>query len=139
MSKQFFFFTRKVTVKKVDDKGNPIPVTISVEKEVDGVKTQVEEPIPGQFVTEEKLVTDSFNLQKVVRTHTLEDERVVALLDDGHEETQKNPTLKNPNKRGPITKADIIEEKTRVWVQSEIVILKEEAEEFYEALAQVTT
>ena len=138
MTKQFFFFTRKVIVKKLDDNGDPILVTLSVEKEIDGIKTQTEEAIPGKFVTEEKTVLDSFNLQKVIRTHTLEDGRVVALLDDGHEETQKNPTLKNPNKRGPITKADIIEEKTRVWVQSEIVILKEEAEEFYEALAQVT-
>ena len=55
-------------------------------------------------------------MTKVIRTHTVKKGQVVVLLDDGHEETQKTPVLKNPNKEGPITKADITEEKNKKWI-----------------------
>lgn len=137
MAKQFFFFERETTVKQLDKDGNPIPETVTVEKEENGEKVQVEEPVPGRFKTEKRIVIDTLNLNKVIRTHTLENGTIIVLLDDGHEETQKNPVLKNPGKSGPITKKDIIEEKSRVWVQSEILILKSQAEEFYKALGEV--
>lgn len=133
MAKTHFFFTRKAQEQKLDEAGNPIPLT----KKVPGVIPETEEIIPNKFVTEEVTYTDSFNVTKVIRTHTVKKGQVVVLLDDGHEETQKTPVLKNPNKKGPITKADITEEKNRVYLQSEILLVGEEAESFYKLLETI--
>ena len=147
---KFFFFTRKGTERKLDEKGNPIPVKQKVqvpkldeegnviEEVVDNktipVTEEVEEIVPGKFVTEEVIYEDNFALDKVIRSHTISRGHVVVLLDDGHEETRIEPTLKNPNKKGQITKNDIIEEKKRQWVQSEISLNGEDVTRYYEAL-----
>ena len=136
MAKTHFFFTRKAQEQKLDEAGNPIPLT----RKVPGVNPgdpETEEVVPNKFVTEEVTYKDSFNVSKVIRTHTVKKGQIVVLLDDGHEETQKTPVLKNPNKKGPITKADITEEKNRVYLQSEILLIGEEAESFYKLLETI--
>ena len=137
MAKQFFFFKREATVKKVDKDGKPIPLTQKVKQVVDEVETEVDEVVPGKFETEVKVYEDNFNLSRVIRSHTVKEGQVVVLLDDGHEETQKTPVLKNPGKKGPITKNDIIEEKSRVWVQSEILLTGEDVPAYYAALREI--
>jgi len=137
MAKQFFFFKREATVKKLDEQGSPIPLTQKVKKEIDGVETEVDEVIPGKFETEVKIYEDNFNLSKVIRSHTVSEGQLIVLLDDGHEETQKTPVLKNPAKKGPITKNDIIEEKSRVWVQSEIMLTGDDVPAYYAALKEI--
>lgn len=118
---KFFFYTREVQVTKKDDAGQPIPL-----------KDDKGEVVPGKFetVTEERI--DSFQISKVIRTHMINPEHVVVLLDDGHETTEKTPELKNPNK--PAHPTNIIEVKNRVWVQSEISVKGKEVAELYDAL-----
>lgn len=137
MAKQFFFFKREATVKKLDKEGNPIPLKVMVKREVEGEEVDVEEVVPNKFETEVKVYEDNFNLSKVIRSHTVKEGQVVVLLDDGHEETQKTPVLKNPSKKGPITKSDIVEEKSRVWVQSEILLTGDDVSRYYTALREV--
>lgn len=134
MAKQHFFFKREAKERKLDETGNPIPLTKKVPQE-DG--TEVDEVVPGQFEMETKIYTDSFNLKKVIRTHTVKEGQVVVLLDDGHEETQKTPALKNKNHKGPVKPQDVIEEKNRVWVQSEILLVGEDATRLYTALEAI--
>lgn len=131
---KFFKYTRRKNVTKKDEKGQAIPETVTITLEDGSTK---EENVPGKFKTEEKSFTDYLNLTKVIRTHALENGNVIVLLDDGHEETQKVPQLKNPNKKGPVTKNDVVEVKERQWVQSEILIEGDEVFALYEALEKV--
>lgn len=112
-----FFYTRTETVRKLDEKGNPIPTKED----------------PKKFETEEKKFKDSFNLKKVIRTHALSETQIVVLLDDGHDVTEKVPTLKNP-KMPPTTPGNIIHEKKTSWVQSEILVEGDEIELLHKAL-----
>ena len=57
-------------------------------------------------------VKDSFNIEKVVRTITMDDARTLVLLDDLHERAQEVPDI-NPN-----------------TFQSEIYLSKEDGERF---------
>jgi len=117
-----FFYTREVQVVKKDEQGNAIPL-----------KDEKGEVVKGKFETEPAYREDSFNLSKVIRTHMVDDTHVIVLLDDGHEVTEKTPELKNPSK--PAHPQNIIEVKSRVWVQSEISIKGEEAvQRLFEAL-----
>jgi hypothetical protein len=138
---KFFFFKRKGTERKLDEKGNPIPLTQKVNRPkeggAEGETEEVDEVIPGKFETEQVVYEDNFNLERVIRSHTIRKGHVVVLLDDGHEETHTEPTLKNPAKKGPITKNDIIEQKKRQWVQSEISLEGEDVVKYYEALRAV--
>lgn len=86
-----FFYTRKVT--------------IAPEKEGD-------EPIVKEY-------QDSFNVNKVIRTLSLEDGTVVVLLDDMHERAQEVPNV------NPKTRKVIGTKMQRQTVQTEIVLENE--------------
>lgn len=45
--------------------------------------------------SEDKVYTDSFNLDKVIRSIQMDDEKVLVLLDDLHERSEEIPDLKN--------------------------------------------
>ena len=128
MAKQFFFFHRETKVRKLDDKGNPVPLTTKVKKTVDGVETEVTEVVPGKFETETVMVEDNFNLNKVIRSHTIKPGTVVVLLDDGHEEAQDIPVMKGKN---------IEKTRQRNWVQSEIQLTGEDVPNYYAALREL--
>lgn len=134
MAKKHFFYSREAQVKKLDETGKPQLLTVEVTQE-DG--TVVKEFVPGKFEMETVLLEDHFNLDKVIRTHMMSKDEVIVLLDDGHEVTEKVPVLKNPNKKGPISKGDVIEEKQRIWVQSEIVLKGADVEAYYAALREI--
>lgn len=108
MAKHFFYTREKQVVRKGED-GKAIPK-----------KDETGTLVPGEFETDTVYVDDSFNLDKVIRTHMINEESVVVLLDDGHEVTEKVPELKNPNKAAHPN--NIQEVKQRAWVQSEINI-----------------
>jgi hypothetical protein len=69
-------------------------------------------------------VKDSFNIEKVVRTITMDDGRTLVLLDDLHERVQEVPDI-NP-KTGKMTGM----RRERNTLQSEIYLSKEDGERF---------
>jgi len=69
-------------------------------------------------------VKDSFNIEKVVRTITMDDGRTLVLLDDLHERVQEVPEI-NP-KTGMMTGM----KRERNTFQSEIYLTKEDGERF---------
>ena len=120
-----FVYTRKQKVKKLDEKGNPIPVM----REVPNVVPITMEPVPGQFETEEKEFKDSFNLDNYLRSISLDDDTVLVVLSDGHEETKRNPELINPAK--PASKTNVRYVKEAQWVLSEIELKGDDAKRFF--------
>jgi len=128
MAEKFFFFNRETTVKKEDEKGNPIPLKVKVKKLEGNREVEVEEVVPGKFETEKVTVKDNFNISKVIRSHTVKPGHVVVLLDDGHEEAQDIPVQKGRN---------IEMTRQRNWVQSEISLKGDDVTRYYEALSQV--
>lgn len=134
MGLKHFFYTRKETVKKLDENGKPIPLTRKVPGE-EG-KPDVEEPIPGKFVTEVVEYTDSFNTDLVIRTHRVDENKAIVLLSDGHESTETiDYKLKNP--KGARVPTNMEPVRGRVWIQSEIVVEGKELEKLYEVLKQL--
>lgn len=125
-----FKYSRKKIVNKKDANGNFIPLVV---KKEDGT----EEVVPGKFETEEVWKTDRINLSLFIRTHELDDDRVIILLADGHEEEQRVPVgLKNP-KKGMVP-GNIVEQKQTLWVQSEIILeKKEDIERLYSILDEL--
>ena len=130
MSKHFIY-TRIDKVYKKDAEGKAIPKMETVELE-DGTKE--DRQIPNQFEIEEIEVKDSFNIDYIIRTHSINKDKIIVLLDDGHEITEKTPVLRNPKK--PAISSNITETKERVWVQSEISITKpEEIKRYFEVIS----
>lgn len=123
----YFKYSKEVEVTEV----NPVsgePIKILGE---DGITPT------GKFSKVKVTVQDYFNLNKVIRTHAVSPTQVIVLLDDGHEVTEKVPTLKNKNHdpKKPVRPSDIVEEKQRIWVQSEISITDpDDIEALYKAL-----
>lgn len=74
--------------------------------------------------TETTLVQDSFNITKVIRTMTIEDNKLMVLLDDLHERVQEVPEV-NP-KTGKIGGM----RRERNTFQSEIYLDKEDGARF---------
>ena len=74
--------------------------------------------------TETTLVQDSFNITKVIRTMTIEDNKLMVLLDDLHERVQEVPEI-NP-KTGKIGGM----RRERNTFQSEIYLDKEDGARF---------
>jgi len=72
-----------------------------------------------------KIFRDSFNVEKIVRTFSLEDGRLIVLLDDVHERIQEVPTT---NSRGVITGS----RNQRNTVQTEIYLEVEDVERFFQ-------
>lgn len=118
-----FAYKREITVFKKDENGNKIPLT---EKKMvrtsESMEEEVEQEVvvPGKFETEKKWVEDYVNLETYIRAITLEDGRMVLMLNDGHEESRDVPVLKN--KRKPATIDNITQERQRQYVCSEVVL-----------------
>lgn len=116
-----FAYSRKDVVLKLNEENQPIPIL-----------DEDELPIPNQFEKVEALRKDVMNLDCVIRAFRKDPDTLIVLLNDGHESTEKMPVLINP-KRGPV-EGNIKEEKTRVWLQSEIILTGDDIESFYAAL-----
>ena len=116
-----FAYSRKDVVLKLNEENQPIPI-------LDENKL----PLPNQFEKTEVSRVDTMNLDCVIRSYRKTDTELIVLLNDGHEATEKVPMLINP-KRGPV-EGNIREEKSRVWLQSEIIISDGDIERFYVAL-----
>lgn len=82
-----------------------------------------------------KIVYDSFNIECVIRAITMDDDKLLVLLDDLHERNEKVPKL-DRNNRPVMKKAGglqmVVERNT---FQSEIYLSQEEAKEFYKLTA----
>lgn len=74
---------------------------------------------------EEKEFKDSFNLNKVIRSVTDTDGKVIVLLDDFNERVTEQPDI------NPKTNKFMGVKKVRETVQSEIVLSPEDGERFY--------
>lgn len=68
----------------------------------------------------DKEVTDSFNVNCVVRTFTMPDDTVLVLLNDGHDQPVEKQVM---NDKGKISV-----QRVRDYVQSEIIISAEDAQ-----------
>lgn len=79
-------------------------------------------------VPEFKTFTDSFNVNKVIRTISLEDDRVLVLLDDLHERSQdvEDVDVKTGRVKGV--------KRQRNMLQSEIYLSSTDGERFFKAL-----
>lgn len=64
-------------------------------------RKEVQAPKPGEEGPQFKVYSDSFNIEKVIRTVELEDGRMSIALDDMHERIQHNVPIQN--KTGKIT------------------------------------
>ena len=69
-----------------------------------------------------KIYTDSFNINKVVRSMQLEDNKVILVLDDIHERAEQVPDVKNGKVVGS--------KRERHTYQTEINLLNEDATRF---------
>ena len=71
-----------------------------------------------------KIYTDSFNLNKVVRSMQVEDEKVILVLDDLHERSEQVPDInpKNGTVRG--------QKRERHTYQTEITLTGEDVKRF---------
>ena len=118
-----FKYQREVEIVKKDKEGNKIPLV------VEGV------PVEGKFEKETVNVTDTFNTDEVLRSVAYDENSILVILKDGHEESQIQPKLKNP-KHGPIA-SNIIENRQRVWVQSEILLKGTDVDRFYKNIGVV--
>jgi hypothetical protein len=72
-----------------------------------------------------KELRNSFNVNKVIRTVTMEDEQVLVLIDDLHERAQNVPDI------DPRTNKMKGMKRERNTYQSEIYLSKEDAERFF--------
>lgn len=73
----------------------------------------------------DKSFRDSFNVNKVIRSLTLEDEKVLILIDDLHERSQEVPDI------NPKTNKMMGYKRKRDTFQSEIYLSKEDGERFF--------
>lgn len=78
-----------------------------------------------------KTVEDSFDIERVIRTITMDDDKLLVLLDDLHERYETKPRL-HPKTGKPKfdNKGQIIFERIKDTFQSEIYLSKEEAIQF---------
>ena len=76
--------------------------------------------------TVSKEYRDSFNVNKVIRTVEMEDNRLLVLLDDFHERVQEVPDIDLRNNKMKGTK------RQRDTFQSEIYLSVEDKNKFYE-------
>ena len=100
------------------------------EVEVPAVETNIEKGIVGTDAYT-KTVYDSFNINNVVRSMTMDDGGMLVLLDDIHQRFENRPKI-NPTNGNP--KKDkhgrVIVERVQDTFQSEIMLSAEEAEQF---------
>jgi hypothetical protein len=72
--------------------------------------------------SEDKVYTDSFNLNKVIRSIQMDDNKVLILLDDLHERSENVPDVKNGKVVG--------QKRERNTYQTEINLFDEDAIRF---------
>ena len=72
--------------------------------------------------TDDKVYTDSFNLNKVIRSIQMDDNKVLILLDDIHERPEDVPEVKNGKVIG--------QKRVRNVFQTEISLFDEDATRF---------
>jgi hypothetical protein len=72
--------------------------------------------------SEDKVYTDSFNLNKVIRSVQMDDNKVLVLLDDIHERPEEVPEVKNGKVMG--------QKRVRNVFQTEINLFDEDATRF---------
>jgi ABC-type enterochelin transport system ATPase subunit len=70
-----------------------------------------------------KIYTDSFNINKVVRSMQTEDEKVILVLDDIHERSEQVPDVKNGKVVGS--------KRERNTFQTEITLTGEDVKRFH--------
>lgn len=83
-----------------------------------------------------KIVLDSFDIERVIRTIITDDDRMLLLLDDLHERYETKPKV-HPKTGAPKfdRKGQMMFEKVKETFQSEIYISKEEGEQFLKLTA----
>ena len=82
------------------------------------------QPVEGQTEITFKEYRDSFNVNKVIRSVSLETGQVVVLLDDIHERVQEVPVI---NSKRIVTGT----KRERNTLQTEIYLSKEDGERFF--------
>lgn len=99
--------------------------------EIPGTKEDTEKGIIGTDPYT-KVVNDSFNLNCVIRSITMDDGRLLVLLDDLHERYETKPKV-HPKTGQPRfdRKKQMIFERVKETFQSEIYLSKEEKDQFY--------
>ena len=86
------------------------------------------EPVPGTDPIEFKYYTDSFNIEKIIRTVEMEDGTRLVLLDDIHERVNQVPIV---NQKTNVIKGY---QKERGTFQSEIYLSSDDSEKLVQAL-----
>lgn len=79
-------------------------------------------------ITEEKEYRDSFNVNKVIRSMTFPEGKVIVILDDFHEQLTQQPDINPKNNKMNGYKM------VRATMQSEIELSKEDGERFFNLL-----
>jgi hypothetical protein len=78
-----------------------------------------------------KIVEDSFDIERVIRTITIDDGKLLVLLDDLHERFEDRPMVHPKTKAPKFTKkGEMMFERVKDTFQSEIYLSKEEAEQY---------
>lgn len=86
------------------------------------------EPVPGTEPVEFKEYLDSFNIEKVIRTITLENRKRLVLLDDIHERVMEMPQYDEKTGRPKGIKRE------RNTYQTEIYLSPEDSERFVKSV-----
>lgn len=122
MALKHFIYHRKEKRNKLDEHGNPIPLLD-------------EQGNPAGFEQEDLVLTDHFDMTRVIRTHSLSPTQCIVLLDDGHEITESVPKLRPGVKKDRgIKPGDIIEKDVVRWVQSEILLEGDDVRRYFDRL-----
>lgn len=97
---------------------------------VPGIEEDTENGIVGTD-SYTKVVEDSFDIERVIRTITMDDGKLLVLLDDLHERFEDRPKL-HPKTKAPRfdKKGEMMFERVKDTFQSEIYLSKEEAEQY---------
>jgi hypothetical protein len=101
-------------------------------------KREIQDPTPeGETVAPPvRIVYDSFNIENVLRTITMDDGRLLVLLDDLHERNQDVPKMNKLTRQPMINKKGFpIMEKVRDTFQSEIYLSEKEGQQFLKLTA----
>lgn len=81
------------------------------------------QPKVGETELQFEYMTDSFNVECVLRSYEYEKGKLYVLLNDGHEESREQPTYSNTGKEKGV-------ERKRQWVVSEIYLEGEDVDRF---------
>lgn len=89
-------------------------------------KKQMKDPNDNQKVIEQEVkLTDSFDIDRVIRSMSMSEDTMLVLLDDGYESAENVEFVKN-------NKVDTKRE--RIWKQSQIIISGEDCKRFIDSI-----